>query len=207
MLDSVIPTRQADDAARTGLILYLTVALRGRDPSALTALYALEHHLGYGAALRGLRRLQLWRFELDGSEADEALSRVGAWVTRSQLFVNPNQHTHELVVESRSTGARAAPHQPWIVAANEPDLEGEAATRLVRERLGDRTLQRAQKAVVWQLELDPTLPGERWLEIAEEIAIARGRRSGLLTNPHCQTVRVLSRASASLAGASLWNDA
>ena len=207
MLDGCATGTNPADAAVATRVLYLMVALRGADPTALTAAYAMRHRLGLDASIADLARMQFWRFELEASSDARAVEEASSWVTQSQLFVNPNQHTHELVAADAAAARRPAPaHEPWIVIRNEPDLDGEAATRLVRERLGGLSLVTAQKAVIWKLGLDPTLSAERCLELAEQVAVAQERSRGLLGNPHYQTVHVIPETSPGAAGNLLWGE-
>jgi hypothetical protein len=175
--------------------LTLTVALRGADPVALTAEHALTHRLGYGGVLAELARRDLWRLRLDASGVAEALALAGSWVTRSNVFVNPNKHVYELA--SSSTGdkpARAGGRTAWVVAWSEPDLEGEAAVRLIQARFGGRELAHVRKALVWMLRFSAGVGADEVKRRAEEIAVARSRLSGLLTNPHFQSVAVVRAA-------------
>jgi hypothetical protein len=184
--------------------LYLTVALRGADPTALTAEYALRRHLGFADQITALRRLTLWRFDLAEADQDAARRQAAAWVTQSQLFVNPNQHSYELLDPAQADSRPAPERQVWIAVQDEPDLDGAAATRLVRERLGGTALREAHRATVWQLELAGELAPARRQTIAEEVAVARGRRHGLLANPHCQSARVFAGATPAAVGRALW---
>jgi hypothetical protein len=199
----------ANDASATATlqVLYLTVRLRGADPTALTAAYALRHRLGLDEAVRGLSRVQLWRFELAAADPAWAQEQVRTWVTQSQLFVNPNQHAYELTGADHVAGQPAPAHEPWIVVTDEPDLAGEAATRLIRERLGGTVLRAARTATIWRLELVPALAAARRTGLAEAVAVARGRTAGLLSNPHSQTAAVFVAATPALVGARLWDSA
>jgi hypothetical protein len=175
--------------------LTLTVARRGADPVALTAEHALTHRLGFGGALAELARRDLWRLRLEASGVAEALALAGSWVTRSNVFVNPNKHVYELAATNASDRpARASGRTAWIVAWSEPDLEGESAVRLIQTRFGGRELVEVRKALVWMVRFGAGVDPEEIKRRAEEIAVARSRLSGLLTNPHFQSVAVVRGA-------------
>ncbi len=172
--------------------LTLSVALRGPDPVALTAEHALTHRLGYGGALVELARRDLWRLRLDTSGVAEALVLAGSWVTRSNAFVNPNKHVYELAASNPNERApRTSGRTAWVVAWSQPDLEGEAAVRLIHARFGGRELVEVRKALVWMLRFGAGVAPDDVRRYAEEAAVARSRLRGLLTNPHIQSVAVV----------------
>jgi hypothetical protein len=171
--------------------LTLTVALRGADPVALTAEHALTHRLGYSGVLAEILRRDVWWIELESSGVAEALALAGSWVTRSNVFVNPNKHVYELTASSGSErAARAAGRTAWVVAWSEPDIEGEAAARLIRARFGGAELCQVRKALVWMLRFGAGVEPSEVEPLAEEIAVSRSRLGGLLTNPHIQSVAI-----------------
>jgi len=172
--------------------LTLTVALRGADPVALTAAHALTHRLGFGGELAELARRDLWRLRLEASGVAEALALAGSWVTRSNVFVNPNKHVYELAASRPGDKpGRASGRTAWIVAWSEPDIEGAAARNLIQTRFGARELAQVEKALVWMLRFNAGIDADEIKRRAEEIAVARSRLSGLLTNPHFQSVAVV----------------
>jgi phosphoribosylformylglycinamidine synthase len=185
-------------------VLFLTVALRGADPTALTATYAVRHRLGLGSEIAALERLQLWRFDVAAPSVAEALDRARGWVTQSQLFVNPNQHVYRLEGAGEATRP-AVVDGVWIAVGDRPDQEGVAATRLVRERLGGTALVEARRAVVWQLRFAPGVDTARRRACAAEVAVARTRQRGLLANPHYQAAHVVDPPTPAAAARALWD--
>jgi hypothetical protein len=191
--------------------LALTIALRGADPTALTAEHALCNRLGYASVLAALERRDFWRLAVESSGMAEALTLAGSWVTRSNLFVNPNKHIYELAATrgtaraaSRGPGGRGSTRTAWVVAWSEPDIDGEAAVRLIHTRFGGRELIGARRATVWMLRFAPGVEPARTLKLADEIALARTRTRGLLTNPHLQSMAVVRASSAAAAAALVW---
>jgi hypothetical protein len=201
--------------------LTLTVALRGPDPVALTAQHALTHRLGYAGLLDEVGRRDVWRLTVEASGVAEALAVAGSWVTRSNLFVIPNKHVYELgagrgpggpqVAGGGGTpsggvgrGGRGASRAAWVVTWSEPDLEGEAAIRLIRARFGGRELGGARKALAWLVRFTSRVDPADVLRLADEIAVARARTRGLLANPHFQSVAVVRAPSAAAAVEAAW---
>jgi hypothetical protein len=184
--------------------LTLTVALRGPDPTALTAFYALTHRLHYAGRLAAIERRDVWRLRVEASGIAEALAYAGSWVTRSNRFVNPNKHVYELAAgrgpgTAAGAGGRGSGRVAWVVVWSEPDLEGQAAMRLVHTRLGGKELQGVARAEVWMLRFGASVHPVDVLQLGGEIAVARSRLRGLLTNPHFQSVAIVRAASAAAA--------
>jgi hypothetical protein len=185
--------------------LVLTVELKSADPTALTAAHALTHRLGFGKVLAELRRMDLWRLRVDAAGIPDALALAGSWITRSNRFVNPNKHVYELSARGGESSAGRGPGRvAWVVATSEPDLDGEAATRLIYDRFGGRELVEARRAVAWMLRFTPaTNPGEV-RRIAEAMAVARSRTRGLLANPHFQPVAIVREPKSPEAALEIW---
>jgi hypothetical protein len=179
--------------------LTLTVALRGADPVALTAHHALTHRLGFDGVLLELGRYRVWRFEVSAAGVADALVLAGSWITRSNLFVNPNKHVYELGAAVGGEGGRGGPRGSsrvaWVVVSREPDLEGQAAVRLIGARFGGRELALARQVLVWRLRFAPGVDPAEVPRLAGEIAVARARTRGLLSNPHFETAAVVRAAS------------
>jgi len=190
--------------------LTLTVALRGPDPTALTAYYALTHRLNYAEKLAALERRDVWRLQVEASGIAEALALAGSWITRSNRFVNPNKHVYELAAGRGAgtgvgAGGRGSGRVAWVVAWSEPDIEGESAVRLIHARFGGKELASVRRAEVWMLRFGAGVNPVEVLQLGGEIAVARSRMRGLLTNPHFQSVAVVRAASPAAAAAGAWD--
>ncbi len=182
--------------------LTLTVALRGADPVALTAHHALTHRLGFEGRLLELERYRVWRLVVSAAGVADALVVAGSWVTRSNLFVNPNKHVYGLGAavggeggRGGRGGARGSNRVAWVVVSREPDLEGQAAVRLIGARFGGRELVAARQVLAWRLRFAPEVDPAEVPRLASEIAVARGRNRGLLSNPHFETAAVVRAPS------------
>ena len=191
--------------------LTLTVELKSADPVALTAAHALTHRLGYGKSLAELRRLDLWRLKVEAHGIADALALAGSWVTRSNRFVNPNKHIYELSArggETPGTGTgtrgRGANRVAWVVATSEPDLDGEAAVRLIHDRFHGQELTEARHAVAWMIRFTQAVDPAEVPRLAQGMAIARARDQGLLANPHFQPVAIVKSLTSPEAAAEIW---
>jgi hypothetical protein len=194
--------------------LILTVELKSADPVALTAAHALTHRLGYGKTLDELRRLELWRLRVEARGIADALALAGSWVTRSNRFVNPNKHIYELAARggeaagsagtAAGRGGRGANRTAWVVATSEPDLDGEAALRLIHDRFHGRELTEARHAVAWMLRFTQAVDPAEVPRLAQGIAIARARDRGLLANPHFQPVAIVRSLTSPEAAVEIW---
>ncbi|HEY2954627.1 MAG TPA: hypothetical protein VGK89_05210 [Candidatus Eisenbacteria bacterium] len=156
------------------------IELRAEDPEAVSALAVARARLDQGASLAGLRRMRV--FELRGALPRRAA--LAELLHRSTQFYNPAKERCTL---------RLAPGEPAPLGA------GEVAV-LVWERGGERrpAAERwlaheagrgaeVREGVAWALTLAGGAPAE---ETARDLAVARGRRHGLLSNPHFQEARI-----------------
>jgi hypothetical protein len=186
--------------------LSLIVALRGHDPVALTAEHALTRRLGYEGLLDSIERRDLWWLRVDASGVAEAISLVGSWVVRSNLFVNPNKHVYELS-STRGPTRRGggSGRTAWVIARSEPDVEGEAALNLIHSRFRGRELVQAHKAILWRLHFTTSVEPSDVPRMAGEIATARGRLRGLLTHPQFQSAKVVRASNPAQAAAAAFS--
>jgi hypothetical protein len=187
--------------------LLLTVELKSADPTALTASHALTHRLGFGKVLAELRRTDVWRLRVEAAGIPDALALASSWITRSNRFVNPNKHVYELSArggEGSGSAERGSGRVAWVVATSEPDLDGEAAARLIHDRFGGRELVEARRAVAWMLRFTPAVEPSAVRGFAEEMAIARSRSHGLLANPHFQSVAIVRSLKSPEAAVEIW---
>jgi hypothetical protein len=160
--------------------LWLKVA----DATALTACEALQRALGYGRAVRSVRRSDLWAFRWSAPvEAAEVLGRLAR---ETNLLLNPNKHHLEIRVGEAKLEPRG---NVWVLVAT-PGDGTELEETLVRHRLAGGTAPRVRRGTLWELDLDAD-PPER-IRLAGEIAVTRSRTSGLLANPHVEDAVVLA---------------
>ncbi|MBI5711250.1 MAG: hypothetical protein HZC42_13260 [Candidatus Eisenbacteria bacterium] len=160
------------------------IELIAADPEAVSALAVARARLAAGARLAGLRRFRV--FELGGRlpprrETEDLLHR-------STRFYNP--HKERCVV--RMEPADPAPLEPAEQAVLVFDRDGErrdGAERWWRHETGEAVTVR--EGVVFVLRFEP---GEPAAERTCELAVLRGRLSGLLCNPHSQEHRTAAAA-------------
>lgn len=154
--------------------------LKVNDPTALTATTTLQRALAYGRVVRSAARSRIWSFSWEGTvDARSALKRL---VEETNLIRNPNKHFLEVRVGDEALTPRG---NAWVLVYTEgegADLED----TLRRHRLMEGEVPSVGSATLWELDLEAD-PAER-NRIAEEIAVVRSRKAGLLANPHTENV-------------------
>ncbi len=171
------------------------VKLATCDPWSFTVLDALKHKFGIETIV-GVERLKSWRLDFDLDSEEEALALTTKILDETALLANPNR-------DIRAVRGRAPFELPGVSpdaagkgdtsfavrVTDRDDLVGRAMHGILRRRLGIAEISDVAFSLVWILEFDR--PGEESLRLAEEIAVARSWRKGLLANPHCQEAVVL----------------
>lgn len=165
------------------------VSRRGLDPAAETCAWALTDLLH--ADVRGVRRGELWRFELEGAlDVDTAQRRLETAASRAGRYVNRNRDVGVWLAGPRPyppdgpAGCTAV--DVWV---QEGDGRDAAALAWFRAQ-GPVPLGDLQRGVLWRLFL-PGRDAPAAREWASELAVTRARAHGLLSNPHAQTSQVL----------------
>lgn len=167
------------------------VTRRGIDPTAETCAHALRDLLG--VAVLGVERAELWRFETGSctpGERERRCEQLAAAASRAGRYVNPNRDRARWLDGPRPYDP-AMPGGGCAVDIWVRDGQGTdpAALQYFRSQV-DPHLRQVWRGVLWRLYLeggDEAAARERALEIA----VTRGRREGLLANPHAQTAVVL----------------
>jgi phosphoribosylformylglycinamidine (FGAM) synthase PurS component len=156
--------------------------LKVADPTALTARETLQRSLAYGRRVEEVARSELWVF------AWEQEPRPGAVLERlageTNLLQNPNKHRIEIVVGEERVRPRG---NVWVLVSS-PGAGRDLADTLRRHRLLPGEVPRTAWAQLWELTLEEG--EEERARLAEEIAVVRGRKQGLLANPHVEDARV-----------------
>lgn len=154
------------------------IELRSDDPEAVSALAVARAHLPAGRSLRGLRRLRL--VELRGRLP--ARERLESLLHRSTQFYNP--HKERCAVRMASADPpplRAGEHA--VVVVDRGGARRGAAERWWLHETG--VAVEVREGTAWALSFD----GDG-AEQVEDLALVRGRRHGLLCNPHSQDCHV-----------------
>jgi phosphoribosylformylglycinamidine (FGAM) synthase PurS component len=158
--------------------------LKVMDPTSLTARETLVRTLGYGDRVRDIQRSVVWAFRWEGTVDAEALLTRLAAVTN--LIRNPNKHHLEIVTGD----ARLHPRGNVWVLVHTGDEGRELQDALSRHRLLSGEVPAVRRGTLWELDL---AEGENRTAVAEEIAVTRAHKKGLLANPHVDAVQVFER--------------
>jgi hypothetical protein len=160
----------------TNKVAQAWIELKADDLEAASALEVAKHQLAAGQDLKTLRRIRL--IELEGRLP--ARERLEELLHGSTQFYNP--HKERCVI--RMTADEAPPLHPGERAVLVIEREGArraAAERWWEHETGDSVTVR--EGVAWALTYEPGS------EPDEDLALVRGRRHGLLCNPHSQDCR------------------
>jgi hypothetical protein len=162
----------------TGKVAQAWVELRSDDPEAVSALAVARAHLPAGRQLRGLRRLRL--LELKGRLP--ARERLESLLHRSTQFYNP--HKERCTV--RMAAADAPPLRPGEKAVVVVDRDGARRAAAERWWLHETGVAvEVREGTAWAMSFE-----EDGADQVEDLSLVRGRRHGLLCNPHSQDCHV-----------------
>lgn len=173
----------------------LLVERRGLDPAAETCWRALTELLEHPVA--GVERAQLWRFHLSHLEPDAVAAArrdLEAAAARAGRYVNTNRD-RMLWLDGPRPYPAAAPRDGWAVDVWVEDGDGADAEAQAYFRRTTPRLEDLRRGILWRLWLGVD-SRERALALADEITVTRGRRHGLLMNPHAQRATILAVAGA-----------
>jgi len=154
------------------------IELLSDDPEAVSALGVARAHLPAGQRLKSLRRLRLLEItgRLPGRE------RLGSLLHRSTQFYNP--HKERCVV--RVTGTDEPPLKPGELAVVVLDRDGGRRGAAERWWLHETGVAvEVREGTAWAIGFD-----DGGVADVEDLALVRGRRHGLLCNPHSQECHV-----------------
>ena len=169
--------------------------LAAADPWSFTVLDTLKRKERL-EAITAVTRLKCWRLDFDIGDPAAAGRTAERLAKETALLVNPNRDKWCI----RSVVERARPQSLWrrqersadafvIKVADREDLVGDGLLKVLRSRLGMREVRGASFAHLWIVETDVGEPGSR--AIAEEVAVSRSWRHGLLSNPHFQCADII----------------
>jgi hypothetical protein len=160
------------------------IELNADDPEASSALAVARRRLPAAAQLQSLRRVRV--FELRGPlPAREVQSDL---LHRSTRFYNPNKERCTLRV-ANSDAAPVLPGERVVLVTERGAGRNAAAERWWRHETGKNI--EVREGTAWILGFERDAPAARR---AEELAVLRDRRNGLLANPHAQEVRFADSA-------------
>lgn len=162
----------------------ILVELKNADPTALTALGALQRSLGFGGRLVDLRRRVLWELHGPGGEDPEEILQA---LMRAGELWNPNKETAHVrrPGQSAQTLGRPVPGdgswESFLAWDPERDL---SVSPLALDRFRSRGWRLA-RGVLWSLSFEGATADTRD-EWGLEAAICKGPKQGLLVHPHLE---------------------
>jgi hypothetical protein len=169
---------------KPGKVAQAWIELISQDPEALSALEVARTQLKAGKHLKSLRRIRL--IELCGKLP--ARDRVEKLLHGSTQFYNPHKERCSLRLSEGEP-------PPWPAGEHAVLVYERGATRLAaaerwwRHETGE--MVEVREGTTWVMSFDDPAVGE---EEAQDLALVRGRRHGLLCNPHSQEHRVAGEA-------------
>jgi len=173
----------AENAKRTRIV-QAWIAPLGDDPEAVSALAVMRERLPEARGLAELRRRRV--VELRG--ALPASGEVGRLLAESTQFYNPHKERCTVRGAAR-TRAPLGDAQAAVLVWERGGERRPTAERWWRHATG-RSIE-VVEGVAWLLTFDGD---EDARAHAESIARLRGRRHGLLCNPHAQAMAVAGRS-------------
>jgi hypothetical protein len=197
----------------------LWVRLKVVDLVAQTAWMTFIEKLALGDLLRGLVHYSYWRMDAEGAGKEDLLEEIDRVIRMDSAFTNQNKHYYRLLVAGKDegvptmerllAGAEIRSRGDLVIEEDFPRGDGGevyALDLLVREkdtgreeayldrlnaRLDGVRVTQLQAGEVWRL-LIRAKDAEDAAGKAQELAVTRSRREGLLLNPHYQEYEIIS---------------
>ena len=176
----------------------LFVRLKIPDVVAITARTTLQRRMGYGEALKGLKREDFWKISVDVPSREDAERLAVELAEKTSVFVNPNKDAYTFdVLESGAHETGKAPTKrdgAWdvrVLVTSDDDAEASLTLDALQNRLGyGATIRNVERGTLWTLTL-VARGAKAARRIAEEITVTRRVDQGLLVNPHYQGYAIL----------------
>ena len=157
------------------------IELVSDDPEAVSALAVARAHLPGGRGLKGLRRLRV--FEIRGALPPR--DQLESLLHRSTQFYNPHKERCALRL-AETESPPLSPGERAVVVVDREGARRGAAERWWQHETGSAV--EVREGTAWALEFE-----EEGGEAVDDLALVRGRRHGLLCNPHSQHCRVAGK--------------
>ena len=173
---------------------YLLVNLKNSDPIAASAFNCLKNDMNYGEQLKSLKRSILRQITLKSGCRQSGEEIAPLLAENTKLFVNPNKHTWTAVFDEdtlfKITETQKHIFNVIVLVRDLEDNSGMNSLALLHNLYGFRqSVETLESGVLWTLSIQAETASDA-RRIAEEIAVTRSQNTGLLANPHCQTVRL-----------------
>jgi phosphoribosylformylglycinamidine (FGAM) synthase PurS component len=170
------------------------VKLAAPDPWSFTVLDTLTRKFGFESIVR-VDRVKCWDLVFDAGTGKQAAEITGRILEETVLLANPNRDRWVL----RGQPDQPVPSDFWhpspeavsvfaVKVTDREDIVGRSIGSILKTRLGMDEIREVRFSTIWLLEMSDEEPeAER---LANEIAIAKSWRRGLLANPHYQRAEV-----------------
>ncbi len=163
------------------------------DPWSFTVLDTLRRKFGL-TEIEEATRFRTWLLSLDTPRESSAKAIIDRLLGETALLANPNRDMwfvrspHEMIPDSFWRRSISGSEVFVIRVIDIDDIIGRARQEVVRQRLGITEIKSITFSTLWMLEIAGD--SKRARRIAEEVAVARRWRKGLLANPHSQKALV-----------------
>ncbi len=172
--------------------ILISTKLRARDPSAATVKEVLTHDMGWGGAISGVGREDLWEVDAYAKDKQAALVLAEELARKTWIFYNPNKHILSLKIKDdaaeKNLVRKSPPFSIPVKTRFMDDEKERSALRFLKETFkGAERIKKIKKFTMWHLELNSASLEEAG-KTAGEIAVNKSILSGLLANPSSQEV-------------------
>lgn len=165
----------------------LAVRLKITDNDAFSALEALHAKMGLRDVVADLVRETLWELDVDAATPGEAEATVEEAISRTNVFLNPNKHSHAFPPAGEA-GVDLDADEVGVVVTDRDGADSPRALAAVA-RAGVPEITAARRSTRWRIRLtqapSPGQPGV--LDLIRRIGVTTRRDAGLLANPHSQS--------------------
>ncbi|MFH1312938.1 MAG: hypothetical protein ABIJ00_06885 [Candidatus Eisenbacteria bacterium] len=176
------------------MTIQVLVKLAAIDPWSFTVLDTLKRKFGCDEVTH-VERVKCWELKFRAEAAERSVEITEGLLRDTVLLANPNRDRWVMRIfpgEGVPAGFWERPEDAadaYIVkVTDKEDIAGQSLSRILASRLVISDVESVSLSTIWVIEMKGRGPRSR--DLAEEIAVARAWRQGLLANPHCQDAEV-----------------
>ncbi len=172
-------------------LVHIFVTLKIPDNTARSALYTIQHRLGF-PSVKSLRRSEYWQLSFPSLSEEDSIQTMETLAQKTAYFVNPNKHRWVIETISQDASKIASPFESdaSILVNDKIDGKAESTLQALRELLEpDHRPQSLQRGIFWDLQFQKVQQPEIQTTV-ESLAVSKSRKEGFFANPHYQTSRI-----------------